>query len=150
MKNQVVKSLKQLVVDENGNGQGLLTVKSKEVTLGRVREIIGKGKRAHVAPYPFKMVYKGKKYWMLCNDNGMMENETPGQFMPFTAGMMNVEFEYHDGTKAHPEDLKFNGIQPVNMFGPNAVINHFGPIVFIEDIGEEEIFSDYWENTLVA
>ena len=142
MKN-TVKKLNRLVIGADGCGQGLMSVNANEVTLAKIKNIIGK--KSFVRPYPFKMVYKGKKYWMICDENGIYNYESPSQFEFFTCGMMNVEFEYTNGKKAHIEDLKFNGILPVNFGGPNAIVRHYGPIVFIEDIGNNEIFSDYWE-----
>jgi hypothetical protein len=137
-----IKNIKCLIVNQNGEGQGLKTVSTSNVSYGRIRNIVG----GLVEIYPFKMIYNKKKYWMVVNEEGRMQFDKPGQFMPFTCGMMNVEFEYTYGGKAHPEDLMFNGIQLVNMFGPNAIINHYGPLVFIEALeGETDTFSDYWQ-----
>lgn len=142
-----VKNIKCLIVNQNGEGQGLETVSTSNVSYGRIRKVVG----GSVEVYPFKMVYNKKKYWMVVNGKGEMLSNKPGRFMPFTCGMMNVEFEYTDGGKAHPEDLMFNGIQVVNMFGPNAIINHYGPLVFIEALeGEIETFSDYWQKHKAA
>ena len=53
---KIVKSLKMLIVDQNGNGQGLNTVKTEDVTYSKVRKIIG----SNLEFMPVKLVYKGK------------------------------------------------------------------------------------------
>lgn len=129
-----------LVVNANGEGQGLNDVKPNEVTYEKIKNIIG----GYTQEYPFKMVYKGKKYWMVANENGMMFNEQ-SVFTPFTCGMMGMKFEYHNGSPARNEDLMFNGIKFLNpMLG--YVIGHFGPMVFIEDVDGMDTYSDYWGN----
>lgn len=135
-----VKSLKMLIVDADGSGNGLNTVKANEVSSTNVRKIIG----GTFTKYPFKMVYKGKKYWMLMGSGNSFKYQTEW-FMPFTAGMLGVEFVYDFNNKpAHEEDLKFNGFSKTSFMGQYAIPVH-GPMVFIEDIGNNEICSDYWE-----
>jgi len=137
---KTVKTLKMLTVDADGSGNGLFTVKAKEASSQKVREFIG----SNFTTYPFKMVYKGKKYWMLTGTGNMFKYKTEF-FMPFTAGMLGVEFVYSYNNKpAHKEDLKFNGIHQSDFMGQYIIPVH-GPMVFIEDIGNREICSDYWE-----
>jgi len=151
---KVVKSLKMLIVDQNGNGQGLNTVKAKDVTYDKVRKIIGNA----IDFMPVKMVYKGKKYWIVVDNNGMA-NWKQAWFTPFTAGMFGAEFDYaydylaqfkdeKEKNECLKKDLEFNGIVPA-MAGQYAMAI-FGPTVFIEDVGDDEVFSNYWQTVKAA
>ena len=137
---KIVKTLKMLKVNSKGEGLGLNTVKAEEATSQKIREFIG----GNFTAYPFKMVYNGKKYWM-CIGRGSLHKYDTEWFMPFTAGMIDVKFVYDSNNKpAHEEDLRFNGIQQFANTG-QYVIPVNGPLIFIEDIGNREICSDYWE-----
>ena len=136
---KTVKTLKMLKVNSKGEGLGLNTVKAKEATSQKIREFLN----GNFETYPFKMVFKGKKYWMCVGSGSLFKYDTEW-FMPFTAGMIGVEFVYnHNGKPAHEEDLNFNGIQKTDFMGQYMIPVH-GPLIFIEDIGNTEICSDYW------
>ncbi len=138
-----ISKLKMLVVDKDGNGQGLENVTPKEASYANISKIIG-----GFEVYPFKMVYKGKKYWMICDGNGMMKYQEHSWFTPFTSGMMDIKFVYNaDSRPAHPEDLQFNGI--VKVKGMGYAINTFGPMVFLEDV-DEQIVSEYWQDAVAV
>ena len=61
-----IKNIKCLIVNQNGEGQGLKTVSTSNVSYGRIRNIVG----GLVEIYPFKMIYNKKKYWMVVNEEG--------------------------------------------------------------------------------
>lgn len=152
---KVVKSLKMLIVDQNGDGKGLNTVKAEDVTYPKVRKIIG----SNVEFMPVKLVYKGKKYWIIVDEAGM-SNWKQEWFMPFTAGMFDVEFDYaydylrqfkneKQKNECLKKDLEFNGIRKSGMAG-QYVMAIFGPTVFIEDVGDDEVFSNFWQTVKAA
>ena len=151
---KIVKSLKMLIVDQNSNGQGLNTVKTEDVTYSKVRKIIG----SNLEFMPVKLVYKGKKYWIVVDEAGM-SNWKQEWFMPFTAGMFGAEFDYaydylrqFENEKQKNEclkkDLEFNGIFPAMAGQYQMAI--FGPTVFIEDVGDDEVFSNFWQTVKAA
>ena len=151
-----IKSLKMLIVDQNGDGKGLNTVKAKDVTYDKIRNIIGNS----LETMPVKLVYKGKKYWIAVDNNGM-SNWKQEWFMPFTAGLYGATFEYAYDTSGMfkdekqkneclKKDLEFNGIVTVPQPYGQYAMAIFGPTVFIEDVGDEEVFSNYWETVKAA
>ena len=129
-----VTSLQIIKVDEKGSiGKGIRLVSPEQVSYQEIEKFVRNGdQEVYLRDYPFKMIHQGKKYYMVCDEDGMVNNENPS-ILDFTSvGMEDVKFVYSDNDQpAHLSDLKLNGIV-IESFATYLIC--FGKVVFIEDV----------------